>query len=82
MITCALAAGVSTALRAKGDNRTAWPYAPAMDAPVAAPKNHIVRFLEVVIRPGETEYMHGHPYPSVFAYYNHTAVSDATYRVN
>jgi hypothetical protein len=52
-----------------------WKYPPPYDAVKAAPKNHRVRyedahvrFLEVGIAPGEVENMHGHPYPSVFAY--------------
>jgi len=52
----------------------AWPYPIAYDSYVAAPNNHKllyeddhVRLLEVTIRPGETENIHGHPYPSVFA---------------
>lgn len=55
----------------------AWPYLPSLDAVQAASKNHRVRyedehvrFLEVTIRPGETENMHGHRYPSVFAFDN------------
>ncbi len=51
-----------------------WPFPMAYDSISAAPNNHKllfedghVRFLEVIIRPGETENMHGHPYPSVFA---------------
>jgi len=53
----------------------AWPYPLAYDSVVAAPNNHRllyendhVRLVEVTIRPGELENMHGHPYPSVFAY--------------
>jgi hypothetical protein len=51
-----------------------WPYPIAYDAVSAAPANHFLRYedehvqlLEVAIRPGERENMHGHPYPSVFA---------------
>jgi hypothetical protein len=51
-----------------------WPYPIAYNALTAAPANHLLRYdddhvqlLEVVIRPGERENMHGHPYPSVFA---------------
>jgi len=51
-----------------------FPYSIAYDSPKAAPNNHYiryadnhVRFIEVVFRPGETEALHGHPYPSVFA---------------
>jgi len=52
----------------------AWPYPIAYDSIIAAPNNHKllfeddhVRLVEVTIRPGETENIHGHPYPSVFA---------------
>jgi hypothetical protein len=52
----------------------AWPFPIAYDSYKAAPNNHYlryedghVRFIEVVMRPGEKENMHGHPYPSVFA---------------
>jgi hypothetical protein len=52
-----------------------FPYPLAYDSYKAAPNNHYlryedghVRFIEVVIRPGEKENMHGHPYPSVFAF--------------
>ena len=51
-----------------------WPYDIRYSAVTAAPANHRVLFqdahiemLEVVIRPGETENMHGHPYRSIFA---------------
>jgi hypothetical protein len=51
-----------------------YPYPKAYDPTVAAPANHLVRyedehvqFVEVVVRPGETENFHGHPYSSVFA---------------
>lgn len=54
---------------------SAWPWPDSMDAVAAAPKIHKVlfeddhvRFLEVTIQPGETEPLHGHKYPSVFAY--------------
>ena len=50
-----------------------YPYPIAMDSYKAAPNNHYlrfedahVRFLEVVMRSGERENLHGHPYPSVF----------------
>jgi hypothetical protein len=46
-----------------------------LDAVIAAPKNHKVlfeddhvRLLEVTVQPGETENMHVHRNPSVFAY--------------
>ena len=51
-----------------------WPYNIGYSSTTAAPANHTVRFqdahvelIEVAIRPGETENMHGHPYPSVYA---------------
>jgi hypothetical protein len=51
-----------------------FPFPLAYDSVAAAPNNHYLRygdghvhFVEVIIRPGETELMHGHPYPSVFA---------------
>jgi hypothetical protein len=51
-----------------------YPYPAKFDPTVAAPANHFVRYeddhvqlVEVVIRPGEKENMHGHPYSSVFA---------------
>jgi hypothetical protein len=52
-----------------------WPFPIAFDSVLAAPNNHKllyeddhVRLIEVTIRPGETENLHGHPYPSVFAF--------------
>ena len=51
-----------------------WPYNIGYSSTTSAPANHTVRFhddhvelIEVAIRPGETENMHGHPYPSVYA---------------
>jgi hypothetical protein len=51
-----------------------WPFDPRYSATAAAPANHTVRYqddhievIEVAIRPGETENMHGHPYRSVYA---------------
>lgn len=51
-----------------------WPYDAGYNATEAAPANHTLRYdddhvqlLEVAIRTGEKENMHGHPYPSVFA---------------
>jgi hypothetical protein len=50
----------------------AYPY--VYNAATAAPANHFVRYedehiqlVEVTVRPGETENMHGHPYRSVYA---------------
>ena len=52
-----------------------WPYPIAYDSVRAAPNNYRLlyedgkmRLLEVVIRPGETTPMHGHPYSSVLAF--------------
>jgi hypothetical protein len=52
----------------------AWPYDIRYNAIDAAPANHTVRYqdehielIEVGIRQGETEHMHGHPYYSIFA---------------
>jgi len=51
-----------------------WPYNIKYSAIDAAPANHPLLYvddhievIEVVIRPGETENQHGHPYPSVYA---------------
>jgi hypothetical protein len=51
-----------------------WPFPLAYNAVQAAPANHYVRYedahiqlVEVVVRPGETENMHGHPYSSVYS---------------
>jgi len=51
-----------------------WPYPLVYNAVTAAPANHFVRYedahvqlVEVTVRPGETENMHGHPYRSVYA---------------
>jgi hypothetical protein len=51
-----------------------WPFPLVYDAVHAAPANHFVRYeddhvqmVEVVVRPHETENMHGHPYRSVYA---------------
>jgi hypothetical protein len=51
-----------------------WPFNIGYSATTSAPANHTVRyeddhieFLEVAIREGETEHMHGHPYPSVYS---------------
>jgi hypothetical protein len=56
---------------------TTWRYAQAYDSVLAAPNNYRllyedehVRLVEVSIRPGETEPMHGDPYPSVLAFDN------------
>lgn len=72
------------------NQRVKWIWPDSMDAQNAAPKNHKVLYqddhillLEVTIQPGETENMHGHKFPSVYAYdavqpklNNHTLVGD------
>lgn len=52
-----------------------WDHPDSMDSVQAAPKQHKVlfendriRLLEVTILPGEREPLHGHKYPSVFAF--------------
>jgi hypothetical protein len=54
---------------------SSWDHPDALDSLNAAPANHRlvyeddrVRLLEVTILPGETEPLHGHKYPSVFAF--------------
>ena len=56
------------------------------NAKVAAPENHTIRYsddrlelVEVAIREGETENMHGHPWPSVFADDGGSAPAGAVY---
>ncbi len=68
------AAFVAGAL-AQSQARVVWHWPDSLEAVHAAPKNHKVlfendhvRLLEVTVRPGETENMHGHPSPSVFAF--------------
>ncbi len=63
-----------------------FPYPIALDSYKAAPNNHQlryedshIRFLEVTIRPGERENLHGHPYPSVFANDNAGVMPDVVY---
>jgi hypothetical protein len=88
----AAAIGISFAAGAWAQSkRVIWHWPDSMDAQNAAPKNHKVLFendhvllLEVTIEPGETENMHGHKWPSIFAYdavqpklNNHTLVDDA-----
>lgn len=53
----------------------AWSHPDLLDSVHAAPKQHEVMFendrirlLEVMILPGESEQLHGHKYPSVFAF--------------
>ena len=64
--------GVS--LKNKAPHSKEWPFNIGYSSTTAAPANHTVRYqddhvelIEVAIRPGETENMHGHPYPSVYA---------------
>ena len=52
-----------------------WEHPDSLDSVNAAPGNHRlvfeddrIRLLEVTILPGETEPLHGHKYPSVFAF--------------
>ena len=54
-------------------SKSTWPYKDELEAVTAAPKNHKVlyeddnvRIVEVTIRPGEKENLHGHKYSSVF----------------
>lgn len=54
---------------------SSWPYAQAYDSVVAAPNTNRLlwedshaRLIEVAIRPGETEVMHGNPYTTVLAF--------------
>ncbi len=60
---------------AQSQTRVVWHWPDSLEAVHAAPKNHKVlfeddhvRLLEVRVQPGETENMHGHIWPSVFAY--------------
>ena len=62
-------------LWAQTQARIVWHWPESLEAVHAAPKNHKVlfendhvRFLEVRVQPGETENMHGHIWPSVFAF--------------
>jgi hypothetical protein len=64
-----------------------WPYNVGYSPTAAAPANHVIRYqddhvelIEVVIRPGETENMHGHPYPSVYADDGGFSPAGATYQ--
>jgi hypothetical protein len=72
-------AGAAVALAAsawaQSQARVVWHWPESMEAVRAAPKNHKVlfendhvRLLEVRVQPGETENMHGHIWPSVFAF--------------
>jgi hypothetical protein len=72
-------AGIVTAFMAgawaQSQARVVWHWPDSLEAVHAAPKNHTVlfendhvRLLEVRIQPGETENLHGHIWPSVFAF--------------
>jgi hypothetical protein len=70
----AVAAAFLVGAWAQTQVRVVWHWPRALEAVEAAPKNHKVlfendhvRLLEVTVQPGETENMHGHPSPSVFA---------------
>jgi len=61
-------------LKSKAPYSKEWPYNVGYSSTTAAPANHTVRYqddhvelIEVAIRQRETENMHGHPYPSVYA---------------
>lgn len=71
---CGLTAAFIAGAWTQSQGRIVWHWPESMDAVRAAPKNHKVLFendhirvLEVTAQPGETENMHGHPWPSVFA---------------
>jgi hypothetical protein len=56
-------------------SNTPQPAGNSLDAVTASPKNHKVlyeddhiRMLEVIVQPGDTEGLHEHQYPSVFAF--------------
>lgn len=70
-----LVAAFAAGAWAQNQGRVVWHWPESLEATHAAPKNHKVlfendhvRLLEVSIQPGETENMHGHVWPSVFAY--------------
>jgi hypothetical protein len=69
------AVALAAAAWAQSQARVVWHWPESMEAVRAAPKNHKVlfendhvRLLEVRVQPGETENMHGHIWPSVFAF--------------
>jgi hypothetical protein len=71
---CGLTAAFMAGAWAQSQGRIVWHWPESMEAVRAAPKNHKVifendhiRLLEVTVQPGETENMHGHVWPSVFA---------------
>lgn len=64
---------LGTALQQGEPHSKDFPYSLMYDALSAAPANHFLRYrdahvelVEVFIRPGESENIHGHPLPSVF----------------
>jgi hypothetical protein len=70
----ALAAAFAAGAWAQSQARVIWRWPDSMDAVAAAPKSHRVlvendhiRLIEATVQPGETEEMHGHRWPSVFA---------------
>jgi hypothetical protein len=72
--SCGLTAAFVAGTWAQSQGRIVWHWPESMEAVRAAPKNHRVlfendhiRLLEVTVQPGETENMHGHLWPSVFA---------------
>jgi hypothetical protein len=74
-------------LKGKEPYSKEWPYHAGYSSTTAAPANHTVRYqddhvelIEVAIRPGETENMHGHPYPSVYADDGGFSPAGATYQ--
>jgi hypothetical protein len=65
---------LSTAPQSGAPFSKQWPFPIVYSAVRAAPANHYVRYedahvqlVEVVVRPGEKENMHGHPYSSVYS---------------
>jgi hypothetical protein len=69
------AAAFTAGAWAQSQAHVVWHWPESMEAVHAAPKNHRVlfendhvRLLEVHVQPGETENMHGHIWPSVFAF--------------
>lgn len=70
--TIALTLAALAAAAVPAAEEPSWPWGPEHDAVAAAPDSHLVmlenervRVLDVVIRPGEKEPPHTHPWPSV-----------------
>jgi hypothetical protein len=70
----AVAAAFAAGAWAQSQARVIWHWPDSLESVNAAPKNHKVlfeddriRLLDVALQPGETEKMHGHKWPSVFA---------------